>query len=44
MKVVQRIPVRIKLTGGPKDVKLAAGMSTEVSVDTGHKRHFSDLF
>ena len=44
VKVVQRIPVRIRLTGGPKDVELAAGMSTEVSVDTGHKRHFSDLF
>jgi membrane fusion protein, multidrug efflux system len=44
VKVVQRIPVRIKITGGPKDVPLAAGMSTEVSVDTGHVRHFSDLY
>ena len=44
VKVVQRIPVRVRLTGGPKDVQLAAGMSAEVSVDTGHKRHLSDLF
>jgi membrane fusion protein, multidrug efflux system len=44
VKVVQRIPVRIKITGGPKDVALAAGMSTEVSVDTGHVRHLSDLY
>ncbi len=44
VKVVQRIPVRIKLIDGPKDVHLAAGMSAEVAVDTGHKRHLSDLF
>jgi membrane fusion protein, multidrug efflux system len=44
VKVVQRIPVRIKITGGPKNVALAAGMSTEVSVDTGHVRHLSDLY
>ena len=44
VKVVQRIPVRIKITGGPRDVPLAAGMSAEVSVDTGHKRHLSDLY
>lgn len=44
VKVVQRIPVRIKITSGPKDLPLRAGMSVEVTVDTGHKRHFSDLF
>ena len=44
VKVVQRIPVRIKITGGPKDVELRAGMSVEVSVDTGHQRHLSDLY
>ena len=44
VKVVQRIPVRVRITGGPKDVSLSAGMSAEVSVDTGHTRHFSDLF
>jgi membrane fusion protein (multidrug efflux system) len=44
VKVVQRIPVRIRITGGPTDVSLAAGMSTNISVDTGHVRHFSDLY
>jgi membrane fusion protein (multidrug efflux system) len=44
VKVVQRIPVRMKITGGPKNVPISAGMSAEISVDTGHKRHFSDLF
>jgi membrane fusion protein (multidrug efflux system) len=44
VKVVQRIPVRVKITDGPKDLQLRAGMSVEVSVDTGHQRHFSDLF
>jgi membrane fusion protein (multidrug efflux system) len=44
VKVVQRIPVRIRITGGPANVSLAAGMSTEVSVDTGHQRHLSDLY
>lgn len=44
VKVVQRIPVRITITGGPKDLPLRAGMSVEVSVDTGHERHLSDLF
>lgn len=44
VKVVQRIPVRITITGGPKDLPLRAGMSVEVSVDTGHQRHLADLF
>lgn len=44
VKVVQRIPVRVTLTGGPKDLPLRAGMSVEVSVDTGHQRHLSDLW
>ena len=43
VKVVQRIPVRIQITSGP-DLPLRDGMSTEVSVDTHHSRHFSDLF
>ncbi|GAB0116123.1 HlyD family secretion protein [Acidisoma sp. 7E03] len=43
VKVVQRIPVRVTLTDGPKDLPLRAGMSVEVSVDTGHQRHLSDL-
>ncbi len=44
VKVVQRIPVRIKILSGPKGLKLRAGMSTEVSIDTHHHRHLSDLF
>lgn len=44
VKVVQRIPVRIKITSGPGNLPLRAGMSAEVAVDTGHRRHWSDLF
>jgi membrane fusion protein (multidrug efflux system) len=44
VKVVQRIPVRIKITSGPSDLPLRDGMSAEVSIDTNHHRHISDLF
>jgi membrane fusion protein (multidrug efflux system) len=44
VKVVQRIPMRVKITGGPSDLVLRAGMSVEVSVDTHHQRHISDLW
>jgi membrane fusion protein, multidrug efflux system len=44
VKVVQRIPVRIKILSGPADLPLRAGMSTEISIDTHHHRHLSDLF
>lgn len=44
VKVVQRIPVRIHIVSGPKDFPLRAGMSTEISIDTKHHRHLSDLF
>ncbi|HEX3982769.1 MAG TPA: HlyD family secretion protein [Acidisoma sp.] len=44
VKVVQRIPMRVKITGGPADLTLRAGMSVEVSVDTHHQRHLSDLW
>jgi membrane fusion protein (multidrug efflux system) len=43
VKVVQRIPVRIHITSGP-NLPLRAGMSTEISIDTHHHRHLSDLF
>jgi membrane fusion protein (multidrug efflux system) len=44
VKVVQRIPVRVKITGGPSGFALRDGMSAEISIDTQHRRHLSDLF
>jgi membrane fusion protein (multidrug efflux system) len=39
VKVVQRITVRIAFEDGPKDLVKRAGMSTEVSIDTGSYPH-----
>lgn len=39
VKVVQRLPVELTLDRVPTDIPLHAGLSVEVSVDTGHKRH-----
>ena len=44
VKVVQRIPVRVKITSGPAGFQLRDGMSAEISIDTKHHRHLSDLF
>jgi membrane fusion protein (multidrug efflux system) len=44
VKVVQRIPVRVKITGGPAGFPLRDGMSAEISINTHHHRHLSDLF
>lgn len=44
VKVVQRIPLRVKVERGPGDPELRAGMSVVVSIDTGHVRHVSDLW
>ncbi|HET6182376.1 MAG TPA: HlyD family secretion protein [Acetobacteraceae bacterium] len=44
VKVVQRIPVRIRVEHQEGDPPLRAGMSVETSIDTGHQRHLSDLF
>jgi membrane fusion protein (multidrug efflux system) len=44
VKVVQRIPVRIKVERNPGDPELRAGMSVEAEIDTGHRRSLSDLF
>jgi membrane fusion protein (multidrug efflux system) len=46
VKVVQRIPVRVRITGGPDAgaYPLRDGMSAEVSINTNHHRHLSDLF
>jgi len=38
VKVVQRIPVRVKIDNCPGNPALRAGMSVEVSVDTGKRR------
>ena len=43
VKVVQRIPLRVKVERAPGDPELRAGMSVVVSIDTGHVRHVSDL-
>jgi membrane fusion protein (multidrug efflux system) len=44
VKVVQRIPLRVKITDGPKEFPLRDGMSAEISIDSQHHRHLSDLF
>ena len=42
VKVVQRIPVRIRVN--PKsELKLRAGMSVTVSIDTGHRRTLAEV-
>jgi membrane fusion protein, multidrug efflux system len=43
VKVVQRLPVRIRVERRPGDPELRAGMSVEADIDTGHVRHLSDL-
>jgi membrane fusion protein (multidrug efflux system) len=44
VKVVQRIPIRIKLTMHPNDPPLRDGMSVNAHIDTGHIRSLRDLF
>jgi membrane fusion protein (multidrug efflux system) len=44
VKVVQRIPVRVRLDMKPGDPPLRAGMSADTDIDTGHLRTLSDLF
>jgi membrane fusion protein (multidrug efflux system) len=44
VKVVQRIPVRIRVDREPGDPELRTGMSVIVSIDTGHTRTLADLF
>jgi membrane fusion protein, multidrug efflux system len=44
VKVVQRIPVRIRVDRKPGDPDLRAGMSVEADIDTGHQRTWHDLF
>ena len=44
VKVVQRIPLRVRIDRQPGDPPLRAGMSVEVSIDTGHRRTLADLW
>jgi membrane fusion protein, multidrug efflux system len=44
VKVVQRIPVRVRVDMRPGDPPLRAGMSADIDIDTGHVRTLSDLF
>ena len=44
VKVVQRIPVRVRVDMKAGDPPLHAGMSADIEIDTGHVRTFSDLY
>lgn len=44
VKVVQRVPVRVTLQPLKDGPPLSAGMSADVSIDTGHSRSLGDLF
>jgi membrane fusion protein (multidrug efflux system) len=43
VKVVQRVPVRLRVEVASDAPPLRAGMSANVSIDTGHKRSLGDL-
>lgn len=43
VKIVQRVPVRVRLTTGPDDPPLRSGMSATVEVDTQHRRALSTM-
>jgi membrane fusion protein (multidrug efflux system) len=44
VKVVQRLPVRVRLLPQPGEPPLRAGMTATVRVDTGRERNLSQLF
>ena len=44
VKVVQRLPVKIRLEPHKDEPALRAGMTATVSIDTGRKRHIGDVF
>ena len=44
VKVVQRLPVRLRLIPQPGEPPLRAGMTASVKVDTGRERSLSSLF
>ncbi len=43
VKVVQRIPVRIRVDRAGSDLELRSGMSVVADIDTGHRRSWHDL-
>ncbi len=43
VKVVQRIPVRVRILKQAGAPPLRAGMSVTATITTGHRRHFADL-
>jgi membrane fusion protein (multidrug efflux system) len=43
VKVVQRVPVRMRVEMPEGSPSLRSGMSVEVSIDTGHRRSWHDL-
>jgi membrane fusion protein (multidrug efflux system) len=44
VKVVQRLPVRLRLVERPGEPPLRAGMTAYVSIDTGRTRKLSTIF
>lgn len=44
VKVVQRLPVRLRLLPRPGEPALRAGMTASVSIDTGRRRSLASLF
>ena len=44
VKVVQRLPVRLKLIERPNEPPLRAGMTAYVSIDTGRQRSLAGIF
>ena len=44
VKVVQRLPVRLRLIERPGEPPLRAGMTAYVSIDTGRSRSLAGIF
>jgi len=44
VKVVQRLPVRVRLLPRPGELPLRAGMTATVTIDIGRQRNVADLF
>ena len=43
MKVVQRLPVRVRLLEHRDEAPLRAGMTATVNIDNGRQRHYADI-